>query len=66
MVPGESCLQMLQEYVVPGLQVYASNFGGLCFMQHGAPAHFANTVHSSFSETSPTRITGRTGSMEYS
>jgi len=47
---------VLQNYVVPGLQLHASNFKDLYFMQDGAPAHFADIVPSFLNETFPSRV----------
>jgi len=49
----KSHLQMLQEYVIPGLQLRACNFEDTCFMPYGAPAHFVNDLHSFLIETFP-------------
>lgn len=57
--------QVLQEYMSPYLKLHANSSSDLSFIQSGAPAHFANLVHSFLNKNFAGRVIGRRDSIEW-
>ncbi len=65
---GQSYLNMLQDYLLPGLCTMHSermNAGTIYFQQDGAPAHYTRAVREYLDEQFQGRVIGRRGSIEW-
>lgn len=65
-VTGQSYLEMLQTYLVPGLKtLYPNEMQKLYFQQDGAPAHYSLSVREYLSTQFNGRVIGRRGTIEW-
>lgn len=61
---GEKYLEMLTNFVIPGLQLYIDNFNSLFFQHDEATPHYVTLVQNNVDEAFQRKLVGRRGTME--